>query len=99
MPSLAMAYPQYAVQVALYQAYLGLWKTAAIFTAVNADTCERLHVLVPFDRALAQWHSDAAVRVINATHAGELLPRVTDKPNDWRCKMCGHRERCWSVQQ
>jgi hypothetical protein len=33
--------------------------------------------------------------VIKATKAGELLPRITDDPSDWRCKMCGHRDRCW----
>jgi len=33
--------------------------------------------------------------VIEATRAGELLPRLTDDPIDWRCKLCGHRERCW----
>ena len=67
----------------------------ALFTATNADTCERLHLLLPFDAELAQAMSDRAVSVIEATRAGELLPRITDDANDWRCKMCGHRERCW----
>ena len=63
---------------------------------INADNCERLHFLVPFDAERAQQWSDRAVTVIEATKAGELLGRVTDNPADWRCKMCGHRERCWS---
>ena len=49
-------------------------------------------------RSTPSWHrpySDRAVMVIEATRAGELLPRVTDDPDDWRCKMCSHRERCW----
>ena len=52
--------------------------------------------LVPFDAELAQATSDRAVMVIEATRAGELLSRITEDPNDWRCKMCSHRERCWA---
>jgi hypothetical protein len=92
---LEKTYPQYAAQVALYQAYLEITENPAIFTAVNADTCERLHLLVPFDAERAQTWSDRAVTIIEATRAGELLPRFTDDPTDWRCKMCGHHERCW----
>ena len=88
-------YASYAGQVALYQAYLN-YTNAALFTVLNADTCERLHLLLPFDAALAQAMSDRAVTVIEATKAGELLPRISNDSEDWRCKMCGHRERCWS---
>jgi hypothetical protein len=87
-------YAPYAGQVALYQAYLDC-TNAALFTVLNADTCERLHFLVPFDVQLAQATSDRAVTIIEATCAGELLSRVTENPEDWRCKMCSHRERCW----
>jgi hypothetical protein len=86
--------PKYAAQVALYQAYLD--KTnPALFTAVNADTCEILHFAVPFNPERAQHWSDRAAMIIAATRAGELLPRFIDNPNDWRCKLCAHRERCW----
>jgi hypothetical protein len=88
-------YPQYAVQVALYQVFLGVNDKPAIFTATSADTCDRLHLLVPFNAQLAEENVRRANIVINATQAGELLPRVTDDPNNWRCKMCGHRTRCW----
>ncbi len=84
----------YADQVAVYQAYLDL-PNAALFTVLNADTCERLHFLVPFDAHLAQKASDRAVMIIQATRAGELLDRITANPDDWRCRMCSHRERCW----
>ena len=50
----AAAKPVYAAQIALYQAYLGLTDSPALFTAVNKDTCELWHELVPFDAALAQ---------------------------------------------
>jgi hypothetical protein len=91
---LEKTFPQYAAQVSLYQAYLDL-NNSALFTALNADTCERLHSLVPFNAERAQLWSDRAVTVIEATRAGELLPRNFDDPQDWHCRMCSHRERCW----
>jgi hypothetical protein len=94
---LAKGYPQYAAQVLIYQAYLNLTEHPAIFTATNADTLERLHLLLPFEAARAQEWSDRAVTVIRTTSSGELLPRDFDDPEDWRCRMCGHRERCWSL--
>jgi hypothetical protein len=88
-------YAVYAGQVALYQAYLNL-TNPALFSVINCDTCERLFFTLPFNITLAQEISDRAVTVIEATRAGELLPRITEDPEDWRCKMCGWRERCWS---
>ena len=35
-------YPQYAAQVAIYQAYLDVTEHPALFTVINADNCERL---------------------------------------------------------
>lgn len=93
---LEAAYPQYAEQVWLYQAYLDVADNPALLTAVNADTMERLHLQVPFDAQRSQEISDRGARIIKATCAGELLPRVTDDPADWRCRVCGHRERWWS---
>jgi hypothetical protein len=92
---LRTAYSHYYDQVQLYLAYLGLDENPALFTAENADNCQLLAFAVPFDAEAAQAASDRAVLVIKATLAGELLDRITDKPTDWRCKMCGHRERCW----
>jgi hypothetical protein len=92
---LEKAYPQYAAQIWLYQAYLNVTDHPALFTATNANTCERLHLLFPLNAERAQQCSDRAVAVIEATRAGELLPRLTEDAKDWRCKICGHRERCW----
>ena len=92
---LEKAYPQYAIQVWIYQAYLNL-PNPALFTIMNADSCERLHFQVPFQIERAQLWSDRAVEIIRATRAGELLPRITPNPNDFRCKrFCGHYTRCW----
>jgi hypothetical protein len=92
---LIVTYPHYAVQIYLYQGYLDLTNPALV-TVVNADTCERLHLLLPYDPARAQLYSDRAVGIIKATRAGELLPRFTTNPDDYRCKnFCGHYIRCW----
>jgi hypothetical protein len=95
---LAKAYPTYADQVALYQAYLDLADHPAVFTACNMDTMEMLHLLVPFDAARAQAASDRAVLIIKADEGGETLPRCTDYSDDWRCRFCNHNARCWDGQ-
>ena len=51
--------------------------------------------LVPFDAALAQKMSDRAVRVIQATEAGELLPRSFAQADHFECRFCSYAERCW----
>ena len=50
---------------------------------------------VPFDAALAQKMSDRAVRVIQATEAGELLPRGFSEASHFECKFCPYAQRCW----
>lgn len=92
----AKAKPVYAAQIALYQAYLGLTETPALFTAINKDTCEIWHELVPFDAALAQSSSDKAVTILRACDAGELLPRHTSDPEHFECRFCAWKARCWS---
>ena len=92
---LAASKPVYAAQVAIYQTYLGLHEHPAIFTAVNADSMEIYTELVPFDPALAQKMSDRAVRVIQATEAGELLPRGFAQADHFECRFCSYAERCW----
>jgi hypothetical protein len=89
------AYPQYVAQVTLYQHFLGVNETPAIFTAVNADSCERLHLLIPFDAEKAQHWIERVKVIIEATRAGELLSRFTDNPDHFRCRLCGHKDRCW----
>ena len=91
-----LAKPIYAAQIALYQAYLGLTEHPALFTAINKDTCEIWHELVPFDGALAQAASDKAVQILRACDAGEQLPRHTADPEHFECRFCAWKERCWT---
>jgi len=90
----AKAYPKYADQIALYQVYLDI-TAPALFTAVNADTMEIWAELVPFDAARAQAASDRAVHILQATDAGDLLPRVGADPDAFPCGWCRFKAHCW----
>jgi len=96
--------PVYAAQIALYQAYMeasvpGISASPALFTAINKDTAELHHELVPFDADLAQRMSDKAVRILSATDAGELLPRFTRTRDHFECRFCSWAARCWEMAQ
>ncbi|KND16219.1 isoleucyl-tRNA synthetase [Pannonibacter phragmitetus] len=97
-----VAKPVYAAQIALYQAYMeasvpGISANPALFTAINKDTAELHHELVPFDAELAQRMSDRAVRILRATDTGELLPRVARNRDFFECRFCPWAERCWGL--
>jgi hypothetical protein len=99
-----VAKPIYAAQVALYQAYMeaavpGISANPALFTAINKDTAELHHELVPFDAALAQRMSDRGVRILQATDAGDLLPRIARERDFHECRLCPWSARCWSLTQ
>lgn len=96
----AVAKPIYAAQIAVYQAYMegtvaGISRNPALFAAINKDSEELWFELVPFDAPLAQKMSDRAVRVIQATEAGELLPRGFAEASHFECRMCPWANRCW----
>jgi len=96
-----VAKPAYAVQIALYQAYMegsvpGIAKNPALLTAVNKDTAELYHELVPFDAALAQEASDRGVNILRATDAQELLPRISTDSDYFECRFCDWKDRCWA---
>jgi hypothetical protein len=100
----ALAKPIYAAQIAIYQAYMepsvpGISEAPALFTAINKDTAELYHELVPFDAALAQRISDRAVRILQATDAGDLLPRVAQSRDFFECRFCSYADRCWRQDQ
>ena len=94
--------PVYAAQIAIYQAYMepqipGIAANPALFTAVNKDTAELYHELVPFDASLAQKMSDRAVRILQATEAYDLLPRISRESTHFECRMCSYQDRCWGL--
>lgn len=92
---LAKAFPKYADQIAIYQAYLDLTEEPALFTALNADTCEVWAEQVPFDAKRAQDASDRAVMLVTKTRARMLMPRATTSREMFPCPWCRFREACW----
>lgn len=97
---LVLSKPVYAAQIALYQAYMeesiaGISQNPCLFTAINKDTAEIYHELIPFDAALAQNMSDKAVNIIRASEANELLPRAFNSKDYFECKMCNYCDKCW----
>ena len=98
----AVAKPVYAAQIALYQAYMeatvpGISANPALFTAINKDTAELHHEQVAFDAALAQRMSDRGVRILQATDAGELLPRIATNRDFFEYRFCPWAARCWGL--
>lgn len=91
----AKAYPKYAAQVAVYQAYMQLAENPAFFTALCADTMEIHLELVPFNQELAQHSIDKAAKVLAACDHDETLPRATDDSAAFVCKFCPYTEVCW----
>ena len=97
----AASKPIYAAQIAVYQAYMdasvpGVADNPALFTAINKDTAELHHELVPFNAELAQRMSDRGVRILAATDAGELLPRIAAQADHFECRFCPWTKRCWA---
>lgn len=85
--------PVYYAQLQIYMAYMQLER--ALFTALNKDTQELHHELVPLDVRAAQALSDKAVDVIRAAEAGELPPRIAASPDFYLCRWCAYAQRCW----
>jgi hypothetical protein len=87
------AKPIYFAQVQLYMAYMQL--EVDLFTAMNKDTQELYHEVVPFNPAEAQKLSDKAVEILRAVEAEELPPRIAAAPDSYVCRMCPYARRCW----
>jgi hypothetical protein len=96
LDGLERAFPKYSVQALLYQHYLKL-TNPVLFSIVNADTCETLHFLASYSAERAQAAIARVETIIAATHESELLPRAYDDPDDWRCRICPFRAKCWGL--
>jgi len=88
--------PQYYVQIMLYMAYIDLEANPCLFTALNKDTSELHHELIPFDAECAQRYSDRAAQIIKASENNELLPCISGDSSFFKCKMCGFADKCFS---
>ncbi|MFW2331156.1 MAG: hypothetical protein ACN4E2_02515 [Nitrospinota bacterium] len=92
---LAKSKPIYAAQIAIYQAHMEILQSPviqpALFTAVNKNSAELYHELIPFDSKLAQHSIDKANSVLKATDNNELLGATR---SNYNCKFCAWQDRC-----
>jgi hypothetical protein len=91
---LRRAKPIYFAQCQLYMAYTEL--EVALVAAMNKDTQELYHEVVPFEPAEAQRLSGKAVDILRAVEAKELPPRIAAAPANYVCRMCTYAKRCWN---
>jgi hypothetical protein len=88
--------PIYFAQVQIYMGYLEIGQT--LFTAMNKDSQELFHEVVPFDPAEAQALSDKAVDLLRAADAGDLPPRIAADADFYLCRLCEYARRCWETR-
>ena len=87
--------PLYYAQVQIYMAYLEVPVT--LFTALNKDSQELFHEIVPFDAAHAQALSDKAVAILCAAESHQLPPRIASSADFYLCQFCPFSKRCWEI--
>jgi hypothetical protein len=87
----------YHAQVHLYMAYFGLEN--CLFCAENADTCDRLWLMVPYDRRRAQEVSDKAVAIVTRGLTSKLPDRIARNEDYYICRMCERWHQCWKLDR
>lgn len=89
------AEPKYYAQV---QLYLGYFKLAyCLFTAINKDTAEIYHEVIPYQVEMAQYYSDRGVQVIRSLRVGSMPRRVAAERTNMICRFCDRNSYCWSL--
>lgn len=91
--------PTYYAQVQYYMEKFKITANPAYWVAINADTMERHWEVVPFDPEYTKNLDAKAGRVITACKAGELLPRDSQDPEFFKCKMCNWQITCHGRKQ
>lgn len=87
--------PTYYAQVQIYMGYHGL--ESCLFTALNRDTGEVWIELVKFVARDCQDYIDRAVRIVKSTNPEEL-GRAGKGPDDFKCKFCDYKKRCYGTE-
>ncbi len=85
----------YYGQTQIYMGYFELTDNPALFTAIAPNTMDVYAELIPFNAVDAQAASDNAVTILQATLHSEILPRLSEKPDFWVCRMCGWKNKCF----
>jgi len=86
----------YYIQTQIYMCYLQL--DNCLFTAVNADSMELYHELVPYVALEAAFARDRVAAVIGASDNGTMVARMTKDPSFYICRWCNFSEDCWRAE-
>jgi hypothetical protein len=92
---LQKAEPKYYAQCQQYMGYLDLRIT--LFVALNKDTAEIYHEIVPIVLLDAQKYSDRGVSILKALDMRVPPARIAANRDFHLCRMCEFNEFCWST--
>ena len=85
--------PQHFAQMQIYMSLTGL--TRALYVAVNKDNDDLYIERVELDTAVSTRLLEKAQRVI---FAATPLPRISDDPSWYQCRLCDHADVCHGKQ-
>ncbi|MCP4566067.1 MAG: hypothetical protein GY841_00655 [FCB group bacterium] len=88
--------PIYYAQCQIYMEGAKLTENPALFSAVNMNTMEIYWESVPYSQPDTERLYAKAVRILQASHHGELLPRMSQDPTFYKCKWCDWNKRCFA---
>lgn len=87
--------PTYYGQCQYYMEKFNLTENPAYFSVMNPNTMEIYWEEIPFDSNYFDMLDAKAARIISSCREGEILPRISEKKDFFKCKMCSYRERCF----
>ncbi len=93
---LRKVFPGYHGQMQLLMGGFNL--PSGLFTAVNADTMERHHVVVPYEAGTCANLLARAERIFLLAGAGENVPRAYRDGDGLECRLCFYRDACWGTR-
>ena len=85
--------PQHFAQMQIYMSLIGLAR--AVYVAVNKDNDDLYIERVELDTAVSTRLLEKAQRVI---FAATPLPRISDDPSWYQCRLCDHADVCHGKQ-
>jgi hypothetical protein len=92
---LLCAHPKYYAQIQMYMAYFKV--SYCLFTALNKNTAEIHHTVIPFELHVAQQISDTGVDLIRAIEGSKMPQRISQDIEYWQCRMCSFCTYCHSL--
>lgn len=86
--------PVYYAQVQYYMHKSGVNKNPAMWGACNMDTMDLYWERVPYNRDFAMRLDAKASQILEATQAGQWLPRTSEQREFFKCRFCDWQATC-----